>query len=75
VYDEATGRKGTKLSVKLPGWIVAKTIAMLRQREGYVDGMLDDASQVTTSVTRAQSYDFEIYSHCAGVVVVKSILK
>jgi hypothetical protein len=48
---------------------------MLRQREGYVDGMLDDASQVTTSVTRAQSYDFEIYSHCAGVVVVKSILK
>ena len=43
VYDDRTGRAGQKLPCKLPGWIVAKTISMLRQREGLpVDTGFDD---------------------------------
>ena len=55
VYDEGTGRQGQKLPSKLPGWIVAKTITLLRQRECCIEPVTDDTTPMTSSSASRQS--------------------
>ena len=48
VYDERTGRKDRKLPFKLPGWIIAKTMTLLRRRDGSIENDCEDPVQRET---------------------------